>query len=458
MKAPASALKLAALFALVFALAAAALAALLYQQARQAVFDQLRGEIAADRASLDQDFADWGVIGISQSISFRIARDRGGAGCPPAVGLFGGECAARPVYLLQDQNGQALAGNLLPWPEEAPGEGGWVRFSRTGDDGRRVQFLAKVEYVDGRFPLLVGRQVEIHESIAMRFALLAALMAGIPAALMMGLGFWIGRRTARRVEAVNQVFDRVAAGDLKARAGVNGDDEIALLAARANRSFDHVAALVDGMKHLTDRVSHELRRPLARLQAALDDAAEERDPQARAQGIEEARQRAAGLLSTFEALLDVAEIEAGAAGGDAQTDLSAAAAQAVTLYEDVAAEKGVRLSAGLAPAPVLGDAALLTQLAANLVDNAVKFTPAGGTVTVSVQGGPRPVLTVADDGPGVPEDKLGAIFNRFERGAAGQAGGHGLGLALVRAIAIRHGAALKVENAHPGLKVTVRFG
>jgi signal transduction histidine kinase len=139
--------------------------------------------------------------------------------------------------------------------------------------------------------------------------------------------------------------------------------------------------------------------------------------------------------------------------------LDEAAASAVDLYEAVAEDRQVTLVFDRDDAPILGERSLIVRLAANLLDNAIKFSPPGGAVRIAARAdGDECVLVVEDHGSGVPEAEREAVMHRFARGsAAASTPGHGLGLALVAAVAKRHGAVVALKDAGPGLRVTVRF-
>jgi signal transduction histidine kinase len=271
---------------------------------------------------------------------------------------------------------------------------------------------------------------------------------------------WASGRILRRVAAINEACDRVRVGDLSARApGAQTGDEFGALAGHVNAMLGRISALVMGLRDVSNRIAHDLRTPMARLKSDLEKAA-------RAQTLEEARALAGAaavetdeILQTFEALLDIAEVEAGSDGELSPILLDEAAAAAADLYEAVAEDRCVSLDFIRQPAPILGERSLIVRLAANLLDNAIKFSPEGGTVRLKVMAdGDECVLSVEDHGPGVATAERDAVMGRFARGSAAAATpGHGLGLALVAAVAKRHGAVVRLEDAAPGLRVTARF-
>ncbi len=317
----------------------------------------------------------------------------------------------------------------------------------------RSRVLApELELVVDRFDigLSVGREMAVVAALALAFAALGAFVVGPLAS----------RGLLARVDAINRACDQVRAGDLSTRApGSEVEDEFGALARHVNGMLERIDELVVGLRDLSNRVAHDLRTPMARLKSDLELAA-------RADTLEEARTRAAlaavetdEILQTFEALLDIVEAEAGSDAGFLPLDLGDAVQSAVDLYTAVAEDRGVDLRLDRTSAPILAERLLLVRLAANLIDNAIKFSPPGGKVVVSVRTiGPDAVLLVADQGPGVPAAERDAVLQRFVRGTqARPTVGYGLGLALVAAVAKRHGARLGLTDLGPGLEVRVDF-
>ncbi len=296
------------------------------------------------------------------------------------------------------------------------------------------------------------------------FLTLLALSLAPTIVLSLGVAAWLSRRAARRVRGVEEVLDRLTEGDLSARYAEAGaaEDDIARIAAGVNRLAARQEAATDALRQVTADIAHDLRTPLQRLSALLHDL-RARLPESEAAGL---AARAAGeadrAVSVFRALLEIAQIE----GGDGAArlsvfDLRAPARRIVELYEPAAEEGGRRLSYSEPEAEVRveADADLLAQALANLVENALRHTPEGSRVAVAVGEGPEgPELSVSDDGPGIPEgerEKVTRRLYRLERSRTTE--GHGLGLALVAAIAQRCRARLVLEDAGPGLRARVIF-
>ncbi|MBN8803490.1 MAG: HAMP domain-containing histidine kinase, partial [Stenotrophomonas acidaminiphila] len=257
--------------------------------------------------------------------------------------------------------------------------------------------------------------------------------------------------------------------DLRVRSDGSGDafDRVAL---RFNGMLDRIQALLDAVRHATDHIAHDLRTPLSRLRTRLESMREvpaiAASPAAIAE-LDAGLAEADGLLQSFSALLRLSRIEAQpATAGDASVvDLEQLVDDVVELYQPVAAQRGMRLHVVGAPLQVAGDPDQLFQVLVNLLDNALKYGPAGGTVTLTMAAaGGQVELSVRDQGPGIPEGDRQRVFDRFERLQAdrGQAG-TGLGLSLVRAIVARHRGSVVLSDGDagpggsPGLCVTVHL-
>jgi signal transduction histidine kinase len=359
------------------------------------------------------------------------------------------------LYGVRDGAG-TLIGRVTPDTRLTPVGDGWFKVSAS--DGP-VFGLARRVPLGVSSELIVGRRFE-ELSAAADVAEVGAGALALAALSAFVVGPWASRRILRRVTAVNQACDRVRTGDLSARAPyAETNDEFGALARHVNAMLERIDSLVLGLRDVSNRVAHDLRTPMARLKNDLQAVA-------RAETLEEARALAGAavaetdeILQTFEALLDIAEVEAGSDAGLKPMALDVAAEDAVNLYQAVAEHRGVVLRFHRQPAPMLGERSLVVRLAANLIDNAIKFSPPGSDIDVTVrrEGGDCH-FEIRDRGPGVPPAERETVLLRFTRGSSvGSAPGHGLGLALVSAVAKRHGAKVRLEDAGPGLRVRVAF-
>jgi signal transduction histidine kinase len=238
------------------------------------------------------------------------------------------------------------------------------------------------------------------------------------------------------------------------------DDAFDRLSRRFNAMLDRIGDLLDGVRHATDHIAHDLRTPLTRLRNRLDRMRVDADAvsPAQARALDAAIAETDQLLQSFGALLRLARIEAQSPPDDvALVDLQQLVEDAIELYAPIAAERGVVLQARSAPARVHGDADQLFQLLVNLLDNAIKFSPADSRVDIVLRALPQSVeLDIADSGAGIPEGERERMFDRFTRMETHRTSpGTGLGLSLARAIVLRHEGRIALLDNGPGLRVRV---
>jgi signal transduction histidine kinase len=270
-------------------------------------------------------------------------------------------------------------------------------------------------------------------------------------------------RAQTRVKEVNIAAVRIMRGHLRERLPVRGSsDDFDRLAISVNRMLDEIERLLDEVKATGDEIAHDLRTPLTRVRARLENArrkgasAEEYESV-----IEKSMQGLDQALAIITALLRIREIEAGRRrAGFRQVELAEIVTAVDDLYQPIAEDKNIRVSLDIAETPRLfGDRDLLIEAVGNLVDNAIKFTPEGRTVNVAltVRRG-WPLIQVADTGPGIAEDERETVFLRFHRSAsAQQVPGVGLGLSLVAAIAKLHDIRITLRDDVPGCMVELAF-
>jgi len=367
------------------------------------------------------------------------------------------------IYAVATPGGDVIAGNLARWPSAASAPG-WTSFDIRSlrDPGPRRPAVAVVVSLGAAGWLLVGH--DMTERYLLRDQIFTGLFWALSLALVVGAAgaVVLGRRVARRVENINTTIDRITAGAFADRMPIAGTgDEIDRLSTKLNRMLDEIGRLMTGLRQVTDNVAHDLRTPMARLRSRLELALlDPRMPEAQRQTVEQSIEEIDRLLGVFKAILDIAAAESGRARADfGPVDLAQVADDVAELYQPVAEEKGLDLSVAAEPGvTVKGSPQLLAQLVSNLVENAIKYTPDGGRVTIAVTGGRSPLLSVADTGPGIPADQRDRVLERFvrleeHRGTQG----HGLGLSLVAAVARLHGADLTLEDNAPGLRVVLRF-
>lgn len=277
-------------------------------------------------------------------------------------------------------------------------------------------------------------------------------------------GYIVGRSFVARMDAIARTCRAIMAGNLRDRVPLRGSrDELDRLAGTINAMLDRISALMDNLRQVSSDVAHDLRTPLTHLRQGLERArSDSRSPAEYAAALDRAITTSDEMLSLFSALLRIAQIEGGVRrAGFGPVDLAALLKKLREVYGAVAEDSAHRLTvAETAPCFVQGDPELLFQLLANLVENAIVHTPAGVGIDVTLRmEADAAFLTVSDDGPGIPSEAREKIFRRFYRlDASRSTPGHGLGLALVAAVAELHGGTLLLAPALPsgqGLALTL---
>jgi signal transduction histidine kinase len=430
-------------FALVYAgllaISAVALAMFLWWATAGLLDRQVEAAIRADARGLAERWEEGGIPALVLTIQDRLAEG----------------VDAQAIYLLEGPLDQRLAGNLNGWPAAVKRTDGWYQLPVTRQGVPSIG-LVHAYNLPGGFRLLVGR--DVRNRAKLRGLLTDALLWAMGVvAIMVSIGAAVVRSFFRRSLAnVSATATAIAAGDLTQRVRLSGrGDEFDQLAETINEMLDRIARLMDGVRAVSNAIAHDLRTPIARARARLEDAAlHAAGPEALGAAIERAIADLDGIVAVFQALMRISEIEAGSRrSAFAMFDLAPVLADMAELYGAAAEDKGVTLAVTLPEhLPANGDAALIQQAVANLLDNAVKFSPAGGTVQLAARGGAEISIMVADQGPGIPPADRARATERFFRGeAARNTPGSGLGLALVQAVAQLHGGQLVLDDARPGL-------
>jgi len=375
------------------------------------------------------------------------------------------------LYLVADGEGRRLAGNLSAvtpdlWNSLGPVEFVYRRPAAGGVENRLA--FANVFRLPSGYRLIVGRDIEDRRELArmVRSAMLWGL--GVMALFGIGGGYWVSRKLLARIDALSDTTRTIMEGDLTGRLPVNGSgDELDRLSESLNLMLARIEQLMAGLREVSDNIAHDLKTPLNRLRNRVEAALREPygEPIYR-EALERTIEEADGLIKTFNALLSIARLEAGAGGENRETlDLSALLRDVAELYEPVAEERGLVLNADAdGPIYIRGDRQLLGQAIANLIDNAIKYGTAETTkpgmgarpdVEVSAHAkGDLAEVVVTDRGPGVPAADRERVLDRFVRLEASRSEpGSGLGLSLVAAVARLHGGSLRLEDNEPGLRV-----
>ena len=367
---------------------------------------------------------------------------------------FTAEEADPAHYLIADAAGRRTGGDLTDWPglSAENSEADYVLV------GGGTPVFARATQLAPDLRLVVAREYGSWDALALKVRQALLLTGAVLALIVVVIGSFAARRLQRRVAGINQAYQAVERGELERRApGAERADELGQLAAHANRMLVRIEALVRAHRDMSDHVAHELRTPLMHLDNRLLHLIEQADGEATSKLLASARGDIRHITRMLDSLLDISASEArrGDTSGLDPVDLSALVANLAELYADSAADLGLRFTTEIAPdVEMRGDSMHLSRMVSNLLDNAFKFAGnSGGEIRLSLAPGPR--IEVADSGPGVPEDMHERIFERFRRLPAQNGRGHGLGLALARAIAERHGLAIRVADARPGARFVI---
>lgn len=438
--------RFAALYVGVFAGSALVLGVAVFLESRSALQQQMQARIETEAVFLREEFQTDGLAHLIDLVRLR------------------GQGASALDYLIEDPSGAYLVGEM---PATSGLKPGWtiIDVSRASEDGGRPERVrAQVSDLGGGMLLAVGvdlRQIgDLEEAIATAFL----WTIGLAGVLGIGGGALLSQAFLRRVDAIARTAEAIIGGDETRRVPMRGTgDDLDRLAGTLNRMLDRIAILMESLRQVSSDVAHDLRTPLSRLYQRLEDARVHARSMADYEAaIDAAMGEAQGLLEIFSALLRIAQVEgASPHAGFRDVDLSAVAEAVSDAYRPDAEDAGHELTATIAPGVIIsGDRELLTQAVANLVENALRHTPAGTRIRVRLRDGPATgaLLTVEDDGPGVADVDMPRLVDRFYRGERSRTTpGNGLGLSLVSAVAELHGARLSLDAMKPGLRVSLSF-
>jgi signal transduction histidine kinase len=446
-----SSFRLAALYAGLFAASTAMLFGIVYWTTTNALREQVRLSLQNEMASFEAKFAMAQPGELATEIEQRLA-----SGKP------------QPFYYgLQDSLGHSLAGNLANlgmfegWREAPVDDDENEDDDATGEHSNPILFALGRRLPSGEYLTIAtdaSRIDEAQEAITDSFAwaTAATLLLALAGGVVLSQGF------LRRVDEINRTTRAIMGGDLADRIRTTGSgDELDQLGRNLNDMLDRLQGLMDGLKQVSNDIAHDLRTPLSRLKQRLEAVRSANSVQEYKEAVGQAVQDADMALSTFGALLRIAQIESGSRRANfADLDLSSLLANLAITYFAVAEDMGKFLVSSIDPdIHVRGDRELLTQLFVNLIENALHHTPNGAKVSLSLahrdQG---PFAEVGDNGPGIPENERRNVFKRFYRLERSRSTpGSGLGLASVAAIADLHTARIELVDNEPGLKVALQF-
>lgn len=427
----------------VFGVVALVLFAVPLWYAWQRTVEQGRAEIlSADAQRLSEVFRRGGAAGLKAFIDER-------------VGL---QIPGERILLVTDEEFRPIAGNLPEWPRSLPPQAGTytVQVNLQGRPTRAVFVHVKLDNGDN---VLVGRDTARYAPVEQDFWYgLAGAVAVLAIVGVLG-GLMIRRMLMLRIQGIQETVEAIMQGRLGHRLETSrSGDELDTLSQTINGMLEQIEHLINGVRNVSNSIAHDLRTPLAELRSRLEELSLTRPaPGETFVEIDAALADVDRVIAIFNALLRLAQIDSGMRrSGFVPLDAAKVAADAVEFYLPAAELKGVNLTyRGNGPAPTSGDPVLLAQAVSNLIDNALKYVPPGGTVSVNAERGEGDAIeiAVADNGPGVADSEKPRLVERFYRGDASRGTpGVGLGLSVVDAVARLHGGFLKLADNNPGLR------
>jgi signal transduction histidine kinase len=408
---------------------------LTHQTVSTTLQEAARAQVDVDLAGLADIYATGGQAELEARIADRLA-------LTPMEG-------SAPHYLLADDSGKVIAGDLVSWPslDPAVSESGVIAI------GASSRGYARAVQLGPDLRLVVARTTDIETPVLSGITTAFAAGGAVFILLVALLGRFAALGLHRRIERINLAFREPQDGSGLVAARRNGGDEIDELTAHSAAALARMSDLMAAYKDTSEQLAHEIRTPLSHLDNRLVKALAENPDTAIAERLAEARREIRRIVQTLESLLDIAASKAnrGDRSGLAPVDLSALVTGICELYAGSAEEAGLELGWKVAPEVTInGDESQLRRLVTNMLDNALKYVPAGGRIAITLD--PGPVLVVADDGPGIDPRDRDRIFERFYRGRSSgdETSGSGLGLALAHAIAERHGLTLTLDEPAAG--------
>jgi signal transduction histidine kinase len=437
-------IRFALIYAVVFGVSAFLLAFSLWYSTVGLLQRQVELSIRNDSIALHEHYSSGGLASLIAAIHDRMtdALDSDG------------------IYLLLDPLSNRIIGNLDQWPVGLTESSAWYQLPVKRHGVSSIALL-RASTLPGGDHLLVGRDVRARSELrnVLRDGLFWAL--GLMFALGIIGAILIRSLFRRMIRDISTTTRAIARGDLTRRIPKTGDgDEFDELAEIINDMLERISRLMDGVRQVSNAIAHDLRTPITRARTRLEDASLHAHSVDDLQSaIERATQDLDGIVGVFEALLRIAEIEAGSRrAAFAKTDLAPMLHDIDELYRAVAEERGLMLETQIdARLPLLGDRELVQQAVANLLDNALKFTAPGTVIGFRAKLEETVIeISIADRGPGIaPEDRNRATERFFRAEAARTTAGSGLGLALVAAVAQLHNGTLHLADNHPGLRAII---
>lgn len=374
------------------------------------------------------------------------------------------------LYLLVGPDSRRLAGNIGAWPDGVAADGGAAVFQYRDIANRAGLAVGVARRLPGGSQYVVARDAGVIETLSFDVRWWFIVGIGLMSALGLGVGYFASQTVMGRIAQITETGERIMTGRLSERIPLAGTgDELDDLASNLNRMLSRIEELMTSFREVSDNIAHDLKTPLNRLRNRAEEAlADGRDGDNHRQSLERILEEADDLIRTFNALLQVARLEAGAVDETRETfDLAAAAQDLVELYAPVVEETGGSIHYdGEAGTMVHANRQLISQALTNLIENAMKYgvrdvTCSGGRTAADVrvgvtQGDGQVMLAVGDRGPGIRAEDRERALRRFGRlDSARSQPGTGLGLSLVGAVARLHGGAVELCDNGPGLVVRI---
>ncbi len=450
-----TAFRLSAIYLVVIMIASGAIGLYMGWKTNTLITQQLVETITAEVKGLAEQYREGGSKKLAQTIAQRSRRPG------PSLYYFG------------SQSGRKIAGSLNRVPTELRNGTRGAQFSYIWqqDEKRETRNAVGIPFrVEGGLVLIVGRDIEDQLNFIYAARKIFFISLGLIAAFGLGTGLWVSQNLLNRINTITDTSKSIMAGDLSERITLKGtDDELDRLSANLNNMLAKIETLMIGLREVSDNIAHDLKTPINRIrikaeEALLDPAGEEAHKTALQGTIEEAD----NLIKTFNALLKIARLEAGADHEQTiSVNLSNVISEVAELYEPLIDEEGMELKLSIEEKVlILADRQLISQAMTNLVDNAIKYgsirtlSPGqSNIVELSVKHiDDKAVIIVADNGDGISRADRARVLSRFVRLEDSRSKpGSGLGLSMVSAIVKAYKGTIQLEENNPGLKAILEF-
>ncbi len=453
--------RLSIIFMLIFSSAAALTIGYIYWRTVDILNNQLDQTIEAELKGVAEHYYQGGIRRLITAIALRSSRP------------------GNSIYLISDEEGTFIAGNVQKVSQSLWNSIGKVEFSYTRQESKgepsaklkkRLAF-ASVFHLPNGYRMIVGRDIE--DRRVFQGVIRSAIFWGLGGMLLVGLGtgWFLSQNITKRIEVVTQTTETIMAGDLSKRLPVKGSgDEFDRLSISFNTMLARLESLMQEIKEVSDNIAHDLKTPLTRMRNGLESALLDRDKTDHTEILEHTIDEADGLIKAFNAMLSIARLESGTIRDRRErVDLGEIAQDVFELYEPALEEEGGLLTLENAKSPIFVniDRQLMGQAMSNVIDNAIKYAQsptaqkAAKPLAIVIKcgysdGGAS--ITISDNGPGIPDSEKEAVFKRFYRQEKSRSlPGSGLGLSLVSAILKLHQGRVILEDNKPGLKVVMRL-